>query len=88
MARFNAVFNETTNIFNAEFEGAQTFTAKMNTVVKVMGDVYTGIYEFTPTQETQVIGIKNKQAIADIVINPIPNNYGLITWNGSTLTVS
>ena len=49
---------------------------------------YTGAYEFTPTQGTQVIEIANKKATADITINPIPSNYGLITWNGSTLTVS
>ena len=49
---------------------------------------YTGAYEFTPTRGTQVIEIANKKATADITINPIPSNYGLITWNGSTLTVS
>lgn len=49
---------------------------------------YTGAYEFTPTQGTQVIEIANKRATADITINPIPSNYGIITWNGSVLTVS
>lgn len=49
---------------------------------------YDGPYEFTPTQETQVVEIANQQAAQDIIINPIPNNYGLITWNGSVLTVS
>lgn len=49
---------------------------------------YTGTYEFTPTRSTQVIEIANKKATADITINPIPKNYGLITWNGSVLTVS
>lgn len=49
---------------------------------------YTGEYEFTPSSETQTIPIYNKIASADIVINPIPSNYGLISWNGSTLTVS
>lgn len=49
---------------------------------------YTGDYEFTPTRSTQVIEIANKKATADIIINPIPKNYGLVTWNGSVLTVS
>lgn len=49
---------------------------------------YTGDYEFTPTRSTQVIEIANKKATADIIINPIPQNYGLVTWNGSVLTVS
>lgn len=50
--------------------------------------VYDGAYEWTPTQSTQTIEIANKKALEDIIINPIPQNYGLITWNGSTLTVS
>lgn len=49
---------------------------------------YTGAYEFTPTQELQTVYIENKRATQNIVINPIPNNYGMITWNGSVLTVS
>lgn len=50
--------------------------------------LYEGSYEWTPTQQTQTIPIADKKAITDITINPIPSNYGLITWNGSTLTVS
>lgn len=53
-----------------------------------IADYYEGPYEFTPTQSTQTIAIEGKTATEDIVINPIPSNYGLITWNGSTLTVS
>lgn len=49
---------------------------------------YTGDYEFTPTDATQTIPISGKTASMDIIINPIPSNYGLITWDGSTLTVS
>ena len=49
---------------------------------------YTGAYTFTPTTSTQTIEIDGKTASQDITINPIPSNYGLITWNGSTLTVS
>ena len=49
---------------------------------------YDGEYVFTPTQNTQIIPINGKLATDDITINPIPSNYGLITWNGSTLTVS
>lgn len=51
-------------------------------------DVYEGTYEFTPTDATQTIAIENKRATQNIIINPIPQNYGLITWDGATLTVS
>jgi hypothetical protein len=49
---------------------------------------YEGDYEFTPSDQTQTVAIEGLMARQDIVINPIPSNYGLITWNGSTLTVS
>jgi hypothetical protein len=49
---------------------------------------YTGRYTFTPSVETQTVPIGGKTASRDIIINPIPDNYGLITWNGAILTVS
>lgn len=51
-------------------------------------DPYTGDYTVTPSAETQTLLTKNKRMTDHIVINPIPSNYGLITWNGATLTVS
>ena len=50
--------------------------------------LYTGSYEVTPSAETQTIPIENFIAEQNITINPIPSNYGLVTWNGSVLTVS
>lgn len=49
---------------------------------------YEGEYEFTPSAETQTLPSTDTITHMDIVINPIPSNYGLITWNGATLTVS
>ena len=51
-------------------------------------DPYTGAYEITPSAETQVLSTKYLRMTDDVTINPIPNNYGLITWDGHTLTVS
>lgn len=50
--------------------------------------VYDGPTEITPSMETQVLLTDHHAVRANIIINPIPSNYGLITWNGSTLTVS
>lgn len=50
--------------------------------------IYTGAYEATPTQETQTFSVAGHAMSADFIVNPIPSNYGLITWNGSYLTVS
>ena len=57
-------------------------------VVNIGADKYEGSYEWTPSAETQTIPINGLEAKADIVIKPIPNNYGLITYDGSIITVS
>ena len=75
---------------------AQTIEGEIVTEeIEVGGDVampvtsyFTGDYEITPSNETQTISISGKTAKQNITINPIPSNYGLITWDGSTLTVS
>lgn len=51
-------------------------------------DPYEGDYIVTPGAEAIVLETKNKRMTDHITVNPIPSNYGLITWNGSTLTVS
>ena len=54
----------------------------------VEGEKYTGEYTVTPSQETQILPTKDLVMTQDVVINPIPSNYGLITWDGNTLTIS
>lgn len=49
---------------------------------------YTGQTEFVPTQTTQTVHTAGLLVDADIVIDPIPSNYGRITWNGAVLTVT
>lgn len=49
---------------------------------------YDGPTEFTPSRESQVVETTAHVLLADIVINPIPSNYGLVQWNGAVLTVS
>ena len=49
---------------------------------------YYGEIEFTPVETTQTIAAAGKVFSQNITINPIPNNYGKISWNGSVLTVS
>lgn len=49
---------------------------------------YDGSYAITPTTETQTLSTADKSMAENIVINPIPSNYGRITYNGGTLTVS
>lgn len=49
---------------------------------------YDGPTEFTPSDDEQVIRTADTNVRSDLVVHPIPSNYGLVTWNGSVLTVS
>lgn len=80
-----------TLVFNGDYDGTVVFDGEMGIITKVTeGDLpyYTGATEITPSQETQTLPTADTVVLENIVINPIPSNYGLITWNGSTLTVS
>jgi hypothetical protein len=49
---------------------------------------YEGSYEFTPSSQTQYAPTAYMTCLGDIKINPIPSNYGLITYDGTIITVS
>lgn len=51
-------------------------------------ETYTGSYEVTPSAETQTLDVEGKRMSRPLTVDPIPSNYGLITWNGSVITVS
>lgn len=50
--------------------------------------VYEGTTEITPSAGAQILPAAGRHFEQDIIINPIPSNYGLIGWDGFTLTVS
>lgn len=79
-----------TKSINVDVESA-TKDVKINEgihTISTTGIPYVGPYEFTPTRETQTIEIAGKTAEQNITINPIPQNYGLITQIGNRLMVS
>lgn len=49
---------------------------------------YAGPLEVTPGAETQTVECSGLLMPGDIIIKPVPQNYGLVGWNGITLTVS
>ena len=61
---------------SAEFMGIPTGHTK-----------YDGGYEVTPSEEAQTLNTAGCVLSKDIVVDPIPLNYGRITWNGTVLTV-
>lgn len=52
------------------------------------GVPYDGPYEVEPSDAEQVLRCEERTMARDVVIAPIPSNYGLVTWNGSVITVS
>lgn len=54
----------------------------------VYPDNYKGSYTVTPINSKQVLKTAGLMASEDIIIEKIPDEYGLITWNGSFLRVS
>lgn len=77
----------TESLISVSVETEETL-ATVSEVKYPVQEIYTGETVVTPTQETQTLRTAQLLMPVDIVINPIPQNYGLITWNGSTLTVS
>ena len=49
---------------------------------------YGGPMDIVPTGSAQVLATAGTAVTADIVIEPIPQNYGLITWDGHAILVS
>ena len=67
----------------------QEVSVGMTTAVEALiGDHYTGAYSVTPSASRQVLATDGLIMDGDITIEPIPSNYGLITWDGSIITVS
>lgn len=73
----NAFISKTRKKLEAQFNGLPN-----------AHEIYDGEIQVTPTNSVQVLNTASKLVNNNITVNPIPSNYGLITWNGATLTVS
>lgn len=82
----------------SEINELVTITAELSAEETVQCDVivpdivspptYEGDYAVTPGAETLTLVTEGLRMRQNVTINPVPSNYGQITWNGSTLTVS
>lgn len=90
--RLDIVFEENEQRLAAEFsENDFHIPADFGEVhiVKDVGEPYRGDYAVTPKVEKQVMQTKGKYMVDDVVVNPIPPEYGLITYDHNrTITVS
>ena len=73
---------------SGELSGSGTVEGSLTVPQYVYPPEYGGPYEVTPSASAQTLETESLYLTGNITINPIPSNYGLITWNGSTLTVS
>ena len=67
---------------------APSWEVGVSSAVVAGGIPYSGDYEFTPSEDAQTISATSRVFDRDITIKPIPSNYGLITYDGSCITVS
>ena len=49
---------------------------------------YTRTYTVTPSAEEQTLETAGLMMTSNVKVNPIPSNYGLITYSGNIITVS
>lgn len=50
-------------------------------VIKEEPNYYDGEYQITPSQEAQTLKTSQKLLVEDIIVNPIPKEYGKVTYN-------
>lgn len=65
------------------------FTATEYIPVRVTdAPAYDGPYEVSAARWAQVLPTAGRVMTGDLTVRPVPSNWGLVTWDGSTLTVS
>lgn len=85
----NAVLSDNIVEVSPSLSGNISVNAEMATLIRTTNyEEYSGVTTVTPSEEIQTLQTEDKVVLENIIINPIPSNYGLITWNGATLTVS
>lgn len=67
---------------------SDSFRLRATEGVPIYPETYTGATEVTPTEERQILFTGGLYVADHIKIDPIPSNYGLITWNGTGLRIS
>ena len=55
---------------------------------EVLPDRYDGPYTVTPSGQEQRLRTEGMMMRGDVIIGPIPQNYGLVTWDGIKITIS
>lgn len=81
------IINATATIMQNMVEADASLTTNITHYHSEYPD-YEGEITFTPTQETQIIPTRYTVLLSDITINPIPSNYGRITYSGGIISIT
>ena len=74
--------------FDGDFALLHNLDGEYGEFTELPHDAYSGSYIITPGDSAVVMETAGLLMAQNVTINPVPSNYGKITWNGSTLTVS
>lgn len=84
-----------TRTFDVQFSESDAFICSMESddafnvdFGESVSKEYQGPVHLVPSNQTQTLSTANRILTQNITIDPIPDNYGLIGWNGNELTVS
>lgn len=81
--------SETDYTLQVSVEDGMSAALSVDTAIQLVdGEHYEGEYTVTPSATEQTLATEGLVMTQNVTITPIPNNYGLITWDGSVLTVS
>lgn len=76
------------NTISGDLELHEVINGEGGVFMPLNPPAYTGELTVIPSAQVQVLETAGLLVPENIVVEPIPSNYGLITWNGSTITVS
>ncbi len=65
-----------------------SIAGRLNVPDIITPPIYSGPVTITPTRQAQTLETVGTMLNENITVEAIPNNYGLITYNGGIITVS
>ena len=66
----------------------KTVTANLTIPSAILPPAYEGSYVVTPGDQSQILNTSELYMTDNVTIEAIPNNYGLITYDGTALRIS
>lgn len=89
MVKFNATFCQDEKKIDVLFHDSFSFPVNFGLISEVEKeiDIYDGPLDIEPSNIAQVLETSEKKITDNIIIEPIPSNYGRIIWNGATMTI-